>query len=84
MRHHVTIVFRLALHGALLLPALAFVTGCESRHWVYDRPGVALSRLDQDLARCRRDSRAGWRNAVDEPLVKQCMERLGYTATPAP
>jgi hypothetical protein len=71
--------------GALvLLPVLASMTGCESRTWVYERPGVALSRLDQDLVRCRRDSRAGWRHAIDEKLVRECMERLGYTASPPP
>jgi hypothetical protein len=70
--------------GALLiLVALTAVTGCASQSWTYDRPGVALSRLDQDLAKCRRDSHTGSRRAVDEDLVKQCMERLGYTATPA-
>jgi hypothetical protein len=79
-----TVVRRLGRAGALLLfPALTALAGCESRPWVYDRPGVALSRLDQDLTRCRRDSHAGWRKAVDEDLVRQCMERLGYTATPA-
>jgi hypothetical protein len=67
-----------------LLAALVCTAGCGGPRLVYDRPGVDLATLDAELARCRKDARSGWRRAVDETLVRRCMERLGYTAAPPP
>ncbi len=74
------------VRGSLVLVAMvACLAGCRSApRWAYDKPGADLATIDGDLVRCRRDSRSGWRHTVNETFVKRCMERLGYTAAPAP
>ena len=72
--------------GFLALTALVVATasGCGAQpRFVYEKKGVTLGRLDADLHRCRKESRSRVRQVVSE-LVKDCMERLGYTARPAP
>jgi hypothetical protein len=71
---------------AWLLLALGLGAGCASQPWTFNKAGVTPARLDQDLQACRREahrpytlgvSRSG---RVDQDVLRQCMERKGYTA----
>jgi hypothetical protein len=76
--------FQGAALGALVALVVATASGCGAQpRFVYDKRGVSLARLDADLHQCREESRSRVRKVVSE-LVKECMERLGYSARPAP
>lgn len=65
---------------------LGLLTGCASPQWIFSRPGVSPARLDKDLEQCRREAhRPYWfaftrAGRMDQEVLKQCMERRGYTA----
>jgi hypothetical protein len=71
--------------AAWLGVATTWLAACASTKWVYDKPGVTLAKLDQDMTVCRREAADPQMIAlpgtprVDRTVFNRCMERKGYT-----
>lgn len=69
--------------------AAAWLVGCSTTKWVYEKPGMTPAKLDHDKAACRKESpdpRAvvlPGSERVDRTLFNRCMERKGYTGRTA-
>lgn len=70
---------------AIVLCAAGLVSGCATKQWVYDKPGVTPAKLDHDMAACRREAHDPQAIALpgsprtDRAVFNKCMERKGYT-----
>ncbi len=69
--------------------AAALLVACAEREWIYEKKGATPTRIDRDKAACEQEAfdprafalfRSG---RVDQEVFRRCMERKGYTATPA-
>ena len=71
--------------GAALLCAAAWLAGCATQQWVYDKPGLTPARLDHDMTVCRREANDPQTVSLpgslrgDRAIFNRCMERKGYT-----
>ena len=74
--------------AAALLCASAWLAGCASQQWVYEKPGLTPAKLDHDMVLCRREANDPQMAAlpgtprVDRAVFHRCMERRGYTVRP--
>jgi len=69
--------------------AAALLVACAEREWIYEKKGATPARIDRDKAACEQEAfdprafalfRSG---RVDQEVFRRCMERKGYTVTPA-
>ncbi|MGH7304109.1 MAG: hypothetical protein ACRELZ_12510 [Candidatus Rokuibacteriota bacterium] len=74
--------------AAALLCASAWLAGCASPQWVYEKPGLTPAKLDHDMGLCRREANDPQMVAlpgsprVDREVFNRCMVRRGYTVRP--
>jgi hypothetical protein len=65
--------------------ATAWLVGCSTTQWVYEKPGMTPARLDRDMTLCRREANDPQAVALpgsartDRTIFNRCMERKGYT-----
>ena len=75
-------------HVAVLLCATAWLVGCATQQWVYDKPGTTPAKLGHDMAICRKEANdpqtvtLPGSPRVDRTVFNRCMERKGYTVRP--
>jgi hypothetical protein len=65
--------------------AAAWLVGCSTTKWVYEKPGMTPAKLDHDMVLCRREANDPQAVAqpgstrTDRTVFNRCMERKGYT-----
>ena len=71
--------------GAAFLCAAAWLAGCATQQWIYDKPGLKPAKLDHDMAVCRKEVKDPQTVSLpgslrgDRAIFNRCMERRGYT-----